>query len=169
MIGIWKYVRTGIIVCLKNQVENHSKIDNYVNNQKSKTSKSNLYKAWKENRDNMLDIKIQTSLLLLLNIIMKIFGNIGYQIWAIFWSGNKLVKFRNIKKHLKISKYYVRIHPSVILQLLMSSKRSLGIPKNTFIYLKIMSASTHQWHCRWLCHIREEKWSPSPSNLFWWD
>ena len=54
VIGIWKYVRMGILVYLKNQVENHSKIDNSVNNQKSKTYKSNFSKAWKENRDNML-------------------------------------------------------------------------------------------------------------------
>ena len=48
----------------KNQVNNHSKIDYYVNNQKSKTLKSNLSKDWKEKRYNMLvlsgliDIKV---------------------------------------------------------------------------------------------------------------
>ena len=53
VIGLWKYVRTGILACLKNQVKNHSKIDNSVNNQKSKTPKYILSKAWKENRDNI--------------------------------------------------------------------------------------------------------------------
>ena len=38
VIGVWKYVRTGINAYLKNQAENHSKIDNTVNNQKFKTS-----------------------------------------------------------------------------------------------------------------------------------
>ena len=51
-IGLWKYV--GMLACLKNQVENHSKIENSVNNQKSKTSESNFSKAWKEKIDNML-------------------------------------------------------------------------------------------------------------------
>ena len=46
----------GINAYLKNQVENHSKIDNSVNNQKSKISKSNFSKAWKEKRDNMLTL-----------------------------------------------------------------------------------------------------------------
>ena len=53
-IGLWKYARTGILACLKNQVENHSKIDNSINNQKSKTSMSNFTKVWKEKRENML-------------------------------------------------------------------------------------------------------------------
>ena len=53
-IRVWKYLRTGINAYLKNQVENHSKIDNYVNNQKSKISESNCSKAWREKRDNML-------------------------------------------------------------------------------------------------------------------
>ena len=53
-IGVWKYVRTGINAYLKTQVKNRSKIDNSVNNQKSKISKSNFSEAWKENRDNML-------------------------------------------------------------------------------------------------------------------
>ena len=48
VIGLWKYVLVGILACLKNQVENHSQIDNSVNNKKSKTYKSNLSKAWKE-------------------------------------------------------------------------------------------------------------------------
>ena len=52
--GVWKYIRTGINAYFKNQVENQPKIENYVNNQKSKISKSNLSKAQKENRDNML-------------------------------------------------------------------------------------------------------------------
>ena len=51
-IGVWKYVRTGINAYLKNQFENHSKIGNSVNNQKSKISKSNFSKARKEKRDN---------------------------------------------------------------------------------------------------------------------
>ena len=38
VIGVWKYVRTVINAYLKNQVENYSKIDNSVNNQKSKIS-----------------------------------------------------------------------------------------------------------------------------------
>ena len=64
----------GINAYLKNQVENQSKIDNSVNNQKSNISKSNFSKARKENRDNMLEIMIQTSLFLLLNIIIKMSG-----------------------------------------------------------------------------------------------
>ena len=53
-IRVWKYVRTGINAYFKNQVENHSKVDNSVNNQKYKIFKSNFYKALKENRDNIL-------------------------------------------------------------------------------------------------------------------
>ena len=45
----------------------------------------------------------------------------------------------------------------------MSSQRSLGISKNTFWYLKMISASTHKWYCIWLCHIRGDKWSPAQS------
>ena len=96
-IGLWKYICTRIDAYLKNQVKNHSKIDNSVNNQKSKIFKSNLSKAWKEKRDNMLVIMSQTSLFLLLNIMRKKVGTLGYQIWVIFWSGDNLVKFRNIK------------------------------------------------------------------------
>ena len=55
-IGVWKYVRTEINAYLKNQVENHSKIDSSIKNQKSKISKSNFSKARKETRNNMLDI-----------------------------------------------------------------------------------------------------------------
>ena len=33
-IGHWKYVRMVIIACLENQVKNHSKIENFVNNHK---------------------------------------------------------------------------------------------------------------------------------------
>ena len=54
VIGFWKYVRIGINTYLKNWVENHSKIDNSVNIQNSKTPKSNFSKVWKENRDNMI-------------------------------------------------------------------------------------------------------------------
>ena len=46
------YVRE-LIRIFENQVEDHSKIDNSVNNQKSKISKSNFSKAWKENIDNI--------------------------------------------------------------------------------------------------------------------
>ena len=53
-IGVWKCLHTGINAYLKNQVENHSKINNSVNNQKSKISKYHFSKAWKEKRDNML-------------------------------------------------------------------------------------------------------------------
>ena len=55
----------------KNQVESHSKIDNSVNNQKYKTFKCNFSKAWKESRDNMLDIMIHTSLFLLFKITIN--------------------------------------------------------------------------------------------------
>ena len=66
-ITVWKYVCTRIHTYLKNQFENYSKIDNSVNNQKSKICKSNFSKAWKEKRDNMLSREItrQTSLFLL--------------------------------------------------------------------------------------------------------
>ena len=53
-IIVWKYVHTVVNAYLKNQVENHSKIDNSVNNQKSKISRYIFSKACKENRDNML-------------------------------------------------------------------------------------------------------------------
>ena len=66
----------------ENQFEIHSKIDNYINNQKYKTSKSNFSKAWKENIDNMLEIMIQTSLLLILNIIIKRVGTRCSNIYA---------------------------------------------------------------------------------------
>ena len=68
-IGVWKYLRRGINAYLKNQVENYSKIDHSVNNQKSKISKYNFSKAQKEMKDNILEIMIQTSLFLLSNII----------------------------------------------------------------------------------------------------
>ena len=53
-IRVWKYVRTGINAYFKNQVENHSKVDNSVNNQNSKISKSNFSEAWKGKIDNIL-------------------------------------------------------------------------------------------------------------------
>ena len=106
---------------------------------------------------------IQTSLFLLLNIIIKEVSTLGYQIWAIFWSGDNLVKFRNIKKHFWISLDDVSIHPSVILRLLMSSQRSFGISKNTFGYLKMMSESTNQWYYSLWYHLRGDKWSPAQS------
>ena len=59
---------------IENQVKNHSKIDHSINNQKSKTPKSVFSKAWKEKRDNMIDIIFQTRLFLLLNIIIKRVG-----------------------------------------------------------------------------------------------
>ena len=61
-IGTLKYIHTGNIANLKNQVENHSKIENSINNQNSITTNSNLSKDWKEKRNNMLYIMIQTSL-----------------------------------------------------------------------------------------------------------
>ena len=45
VIRVWKYVRTGINAYLKNQAENHSKIDDYLNNQKSKTFKSIFFQG----------------------------------------------------------------------------------------------------------------------------
>ena len=59
---------------LKTQVKTHSKIDNSVKNQKFKTYMSNLSKDLKETRCTMLDIIIQTRLLPLLNVIIKIVG-----------------------------------------------------------------------------------------------
>ena len=89
-----------------------------------------------------------------------------YQIWAIFQSGYNLVKFRNIKKRFWISKYDVSIHPSVILKLLVSSHSSVGISKNTFWYLNMMSAYIHQWYSSRLCHLRGDEWLPDLSNFF---
>ena len=43
---------------MKNQVENHSKIDNSVDKQNPKTLKSNLSKDSKEKRDNMLETSL---------------------------------------------------------------------------------------------------------------
>ena len=86
-----------------------------------------------------------------------------YQIWA--WSGYDLVKFRSIKKHFWISKDDFSIHPSVILQLLMSPQRSSVIAKDTFWYLKMMSASTHQWYFSWLFHIKKDKLPTDWSNF----
>ena len=84
-----------------NQVKNHSRIDNSVNNQNSKTSKSNFSEAWKEKRNNILDIMIQTSLFSLLNIIINIVGSRVSNL-ILFLSWDELVKFRNIKKKLGI-------------------------------------------------------------------
>ena len=50
-------------------------------------------------------------------------------ILCLFWSRDNLVNFRNIQKHFWISKDNVSNHPSVIVQLLMSYQRSLGILK----------------------------------------
>ena len=69
-----KYARTGITAYLKTKLKNNSQIDNYINTQNSKISKSNLSRAWKKNRENTLDIMIQRSLFFLLNIITKTVG-----------------------------------------------------------------------------------------------
>ena len=118
----------GITAYLKNQVKNHSKIENSVNNKKSKISKSNFSKSWKENIDKMLNIMIQTSSLLLFSVVIITVGtrvsNLSH-----FWSENNLFKFAETKKHFWISKDDIRIHPYVILQLRISSQRSLGISK----------------------------------------
>ena len=58
---------------------------------------------------------IQTILFLLSIIMVNTVGPRVYQIWAFFWSGDNLVKFKNIKKHFWVSKDDVIIHPSVIL------------------------------------------------------
>ena len=112
VIGFWKYVRIGINTYLKNWVENHSKIDNSVNIQNSKTPKSNFSKVWKENRDNMLERNHESNKhIITINYYNNTVGTLGYQIWAIFWSWDNLVKFRNIKKQFWVSKYDVSIHP----------------------------------------------------------
>ena len=54
VIRVWKYVRTGINVYLKDQVENHSKIDNYVNNQSPKSPSLISTRPRRKKRDNML-------------------------------------------------------------------------------------------------------------------
>ena len=54
-VGVWKYACTGIYEYLKNQVENHSKIGNSVNNKNFNISKYNLLNPRKDNRDNMLE------------------------------------------------------------------------------------------------------------------
>ena len=51
-----KYVRTGTLACLILQVKNQSKIVNYENIQKSKTSKSDFSKTWREKSQSMQDI-----------------------------------------------------------------------------------------------------------------
>ena len=84
---------------MKNQVKNKCKKENDVNNKKSKTSKYNFSNDSKEKGYNMLEIMIQTSLFPLLNIIITKVGtrvsNLSH-----FWSGDNLVKFRNIKSPL---------------------------------------------------------------------
>ena len=45
---------------------------NYDNNPKSETSESNINKNWREEKENMLGIMIQTSLLLQFNMIINI-------------------------------------------------------------------------------------------------
>ena len=46
-IRVWKYIHTRINAYLKNQVENYSKINDSVDNQKSKIFKYNFSSAWK--------------------------------------------------------------------------------------------------------------------------
>ena len=67
---------------MKDQVKKHFKIDNSIKKQNPKISKSNLSKFQKDKRDNMLGIVIQTSLFLLLSIIIKIVGN--SVVWELF-------------------------------------------------------------------------------------
>ena len=71
----------------------------------------------------MLDLMIQKILFLLLNIIIKRVCTYESNKRDPFLSGNNLFKFGNIKKRFWISKYGVRIHPSMILQLLISSQK----------------------------------------------
>ena len=74
----------------------------------------------------MLDIMLQTRLLLLLNIILN---NVGTMVSNLshFLNGSNLVKFRNIKKQFWISTDDAVMHPPVILKLLMSSHRGVNI------------------------------------------
>ena len=62
----------GINAYLKNQVKNYSKIDNSINNQKSKISESNFSKAWKEKRNNMLSSDIMSQIIFYLPLIIII-------------------------------------------------------------------------------------------------
>ena len=83
-----------------------------------------------EKRDHILDIMIQTILLLLLNIVMKRVGTrVSYV--GFFWSGDNLVKFKNIRNIFGCLNI-MSSSTSVILKLLVSSHRSLGISKNIF-------------------------------------
>ena len=70
----------------ENQVENHSKIYNSINNQKPKTSRYNFYQVLKEKRDTILDIMMQKRLFLLLNVIINRVGTrVSYL--SNFWTG----------------------------------------------------------------------------------
>ena len=60
-----------ILIFLKHQVENNSKIANSVDNKNSKTSKFNVSKTLSEKRENILDIMIQIRLFLRFNIIIN--------------------------------------------------------------------------------------------------
>ena len=54
---LWKYLPTGILACLKPQVKNYSKIDNYKNIPKSQTSKPErkaVKHAWNHKPDKLL-------------------------------------------------------------------------------------------------------------------
>ena len=86
---------------------------------KVQKSLSNFSEACKENRENMLELFIETSLLLLLNILIKRVGNRVSNL-SHFLSGDNIFKFRNIKKHVFVSKDDVSIHPSVLLHLRMT-------------------------------------------------
>ena len=67
-----KHICTLIITCLKHQIKNHSKISNYDNIPKPKTSKSDFSKPWSKKGENTLDIMIQPSLLLQYNTMINI-------------------------------------------------------------------------------------------------
>ena len=69
--------------------QNHSKIDNSLNNQNFKTSKSNFSKAWKEKRDNMLSSDIMSQIIFYLPLIIIINTAVTreYKIWANFFPG----------------------------------------------------------------------------------
>ena len=108
---------------IQTQVKNHSRIDHSINNQNSKTPKSVFSKAWKENRDNMMDIISQTRLFLILNIIIKRVGTRVSNLSHFFGLDINLIKFRNIKKHFWRSKDDVSIQTWILLWLGMSSQR----------------------------------------------
>ena len=86
VIGFWEYVRTVINAYLKNQVKNHSKIDNSLYNQKSKISKSQ-----KENRDNMISPPKLFSLSLHQQNFLSFLVKLPlFSVWKSKWSNCKL-------------------------------------------------------------------------------